>query len=78
MIKYTTLIMLAYLVTTLSGCAVYTGMSVTTAVTTGKSMSEHTASVITGYDCGVKNWIDHKHNWCEQRRDAGTNYVRSW
>ena len=67
-----------YLVTTLTGCAVYTGISVVTAVGSGKSMGEHTVSELTGYDCAVRNWIDRKQYLCEQRRDEGTHYVRSW
>jgi len=69
--------MSAYLVTTLSGCAAYTGISIVSTVSTGKSIGEHTASQLTGYDCGVKNWIKNQTYLCEQHRDAGTHYVSS-
>ena len=71
------ILIMAYLVTTQTGCAVYVIASGISTVTTGKSASEHVISVATGADCGVKNWIDHKHYWCEQPRNAGTNYVSS-
>jgi hypothetical protein len=71
-------LVLAYLVTTLSGCAVYMGASAVSAAATGKSATEHVISVVTGADCGVKNWASDKHYYCEKTRDAGTHYVRSW
>ena len=74
---YKTLILLTYLVTTQSGCAVYTGMSAASTVSTGKSITEHTVSQLTGYDCGVRNWIRNQTYLCEQHRDAGTHYVTS-
>jgi hypothetical protein len=51
--------------------------SVTSAVATGKSPSEHVISQATGADCGVKNWASDKHYYCEIKRDAGTHYVTS-
>jgi len=66
-----------YLVLTQTSCAVYMTASVTSAVATGKSPSEHVISQATGADCGVKNWASDKHYYCEIKRDAGTHYVTS-
>lgn len=50
----------------LSGCAAYNTASVTSIVTTGKSISDHGVSLATGADCNML-----KHLWtgkyiCEQ------------
>jgi len=71
------LLVAVYLVLTQCSCAVYVGASTVSLITTGKSIPEHSASQISGADCGVKNWIEHKHYYCEQRKDAGTHYVSS-
>jgi len=71
------LLVAVYLVLTQTGCAVYVGASTVSLITTGKSIPEHAVSDATGYDCGVINWIEQKHNYCEIHRDAGTHYVRS-
>ena len=77
MVTVLKLAILVYLASTLSGCAVYIGASVVSVVTSGKSITEHTVSQTTGYDCGVKNWIDRKQYLCEQGRDPSTHYVSS-
>jgi hypothetical protein len=45
----------------LSGCAAYTAVSVGSLLTTGKSFSDHGASLATGADCNLL-----KHLWTGQ------------
>ena len=66
-----------YLVLTQTGCAVYLGASTVSLITTGKGIPEHSASQITGADCGAVNWLTGKKYYCETRRDAGTHYVNT-
>jgi len=79
MIKPKTLVLIAYLVTTQTGCAVYAIGSGASAVITGRGITDHAVSAATGYDCDTLNIMRKNHDyWCEQRRDSGTHYPRSW
>ena len=73
------LLLCSYLVLTLSGCAVYLTSSVATTVVTGKALSDHAVSGVTGYDCNSLYAVRKDHQYiCEQRRDEGTHYPRSF
>jgi hypothetical protein len=78
MVRTSTLLTVTILVVTTltSGCAL-TAVSLTTTVTTGKSLNDHTASQITGYDCNTVKWItDNTHSYyCEIPRTASNSYV---
>jgi hypothetical protein len=64
------------LVTTLSGCAVYTGVSTATLITTQKSLGDHALTQIIPYsDCNALNVINSKY-YCEQR-DVSKTYNRN-
>lgn len=68
-----------FLVQTLSGCAVLTGASVTSQITTGKSLSEHAVSTVTQSDCSLWLLVTDNSNhsyYCEQR-DIATTYNRN-
>jgi hypothetical protein len=64
------------LVLTLSGCAVYTGVSTATLVTTQKSLTDHILTKAVAYsDCNALNLLDSKY-YCEIR-DASRTYNRN-
>jgi hypothetical protein len=64
------------LVTTLSGCAVYTGVSTATLVTTQKSLTDHILTKAVPYsDCNALNLLDSKY-YCEIR-DISKTYNRN-
>jgi len=63
-------------VTTLSGCAVYTGVSTATLITTQKSLTDHVLTKAVPYsDCNALNLLDSKY-YCEQR-DVSKTYNRN-
>ena len=64
-----------YLVLSQSACAVYTVTSMTSFITTDKSLSDHTLSVVTQADCNVTNVVKDKY-YCEQR-DIAVTYNRN-
>jgi hypothetical protein len=68
-----------FLTATQTGCAVYTGVSMTSQIATGKSAGEHAASALTGADCSA--WLmltdNSRHSyWCEVR-DVSRTYNRN-
>ena len=77
--KRLTILIPAYLVTTLSGCAVYSGVSMSSQIITQKSIPEHVASGVTGADCSAWNWlIDNKnHSYLCEVKDAAKTYNRN-
>lgn len=65
-----------FLVSSLSGCAVYTVASSTTLITTQKSIGDHVlTTAIPNSDCNALNLLDSKY-YCEVR-DIGTTYNRN-
>jgi 3D (Asp-Asp-Asp) domain-containing protein len=66
---------IALIVLLLPGCAAYTATSVGVWGATGKGITEHGASVVTGADCKITH-IGTKY-LCEQPREAGTTYNRN-
>jgi len=77
--KLKTLAAVVYLVTSQTGCAVYMIASGATVVASGKGITDHAVSAATGYDCDTVNSLKKNQDyWCEQRRDSGTHYPRSW
>lgn len=72
------LILLTYLVQTLSGCAVYTVASGASYVATGKSLGDNGSSLVTSNDCDiVKYAIGRQDYYCERAREPGTTYNRN-
>lgn len=68
--------LLAFLVLSQTGCAVYTVASTTTLVTTQKSIGDHTLTLlIPNSDCNALNILDSKY-YCEIR-DIGATYNRN-
>jgi hypothetical protein len=64
-------------VLTLNGCA-YTVVSTGTYIATGKSVGDHTASLVTGNDCDSTNYALGKQDYlCERARELGTTYNRN-
>jgi uncharacterized protein YceK len=70
---YTALI----LVLTLSGCAVMTAVNTVSAVSTGKTVTDHTTSLITQKDCNAWRMSTELTYYCEYLHDAGTRYNRT-
>jgi outer membrane murein-binding lipoprotein Lpp len=62
---------------TLSGCAVTTGVNTISAVTTGKTLTDHTVSLITQKDCNAWRMSTELTYYCEYLHDAGTRYNRT-
>ena len=63
----------------LNGCAAYTVTSGVTLMTTGKSIADHSASMLTGmtYDCDGIRTITTGTYYCEKNPDAGERYNRT-
>ena len=73
------LLTLVYLVTTLSGCAVYMGASAVSQVSTGKSIPEHAVSTVADANCSLWDMLmDNQHHayYCEVR-DISQTYNRT-
>jgi len=66
-----------FLAHALSGCAVYTGASVVSMGTTGKSLTDHSASLVTNADCNIWRASIELTYYCEYLRDPGTTYNRT-
>ena len=49
---------------TLNGCAVYTVASTATVIVTGRSPSDHVATLATGWDCSTLQVLQGLY-WCE-------------
>jgi hypothetical protein len=70
------LIMVCVLMT--QGCAVYTAVSATSYVATGKSVGDHVSSTATQADCNaVKYGTGGQDYYCEVPREPGTTYNRN-
>ena len=62
---------------TLNGCA-YTVVSTASYIVTGKSVTDHAATVATGADCDTVKFTAAQHDyWCELPREPGTTYNRT-
>jgi Zn-dependent alcohol dehydrogenase len=62
----------------LTGCAVMSGVSTVTTVTTGKSLTDHVVSGITDLDCATIPAVSGEHDYyCERTREPGTVYNRN-
>jgi len=62
----------------LSGCAaVYTGASTASLVTTGKSIPEHGASIVTNSDCSTYNYLFKNKDYICEQRDPSKTYNRN-
>jgi hypothetical protein len=60
-----------------SGCA-YTAVSTVTYVSTGKSIGDHAASLVSGADCDTGRYmIGRQDHVCEQAREPGSTYNRN-
>lgn len=70
-------LVLLYLVLSLQGCAVYTGASLASYATTGKSIGDHTATKLTNADCDVWRASIELTYYCEYLREPGTTYNRT-
>ena len=68
------IILLAVL--SLNGCAVYTVGSAAALATTGKSLVDHTSSLLTLNDCDAVRMIARQMHYCEVR-DPSVTYNRN-
>lgn len=60
------------------GCSVYTVASVTSTIVTGKSISDHSATLATQNDCSSIKFITREQDYyCENAREPGTTYNRN-
>ena len=71
------IITLTFLAHALSGCAVYTGVSIGSVVATGKTIGDHGASLVTQADCNAWRASIELTYWCEYLREPGTTYNRN-
>ena len=65
------------LVHALSGCAVTTAVNTVSAISTGKTVTDHTASLVTQKDCNAWRASTELTYYCEYLHDAGTRYNRN-
>lgn len=72
-----TLYLATAIATMLNGCAVYTGATVVSIGTTGKSLGDHTASLVTNADCNIWRASIELTYYCEYLREPGTTYNRN-
>jgi hypothetical protein len=71
-------LLLTLLISSQTACAlVYTGASTATLATTGKSIPEHAASVITQSDCSTYNYLFKDKDYLCEQRDIAKTYNRS-
>jgi len=66
-----------YLVLALSGCAVYTPVSLTTQAVTGKSPTDHALSLTTDADCNMWNSVVDLAYYCELNKNPAYTYNRN-
>jgi len=71
------LIIPVFLALAQSGCAVYTGVSAVSVVTTGKTVTDHGTSMATGADCNAWRASIDMTYYCEYLRERGTTYNRN-
>ena len=72
-----TLYLATAIATMLNGCAVYTGATVVSLGTTGKSLGDHAASTVTQADCNIWRASIDMTYYCEYLRDPATTYNRT-
>jgi len=61
-----------------SACAPMMAASAVSTLATGKSMTDHAASITTQTDCSSIGFVTGQQDyWCERARDAGTTYNRT-
>ena len=61
-----------------SGCAPMMAVSAVSTLATGKSMTDHAASITTQNDCSSLKFATGQQDYlCERARDAGTTYNRN-
>jgi hypothetical protein len=66
------------LVLSCSGCAPMLAVSAVSTVATGKSLADHTVSLVSGADCSTLEFARGEQDYyCERRREPGTTYNRS-
>ena len=70
-------LILLFLAQSLSGCAVLTGASVGSVAVTGKTIGDHSASLITQADCNAWRMSIELTYYCEYLREPGTTYNRT-
>ena len=61
----------------LTGCATYTVTNAAAWIATGKSITDHTASGVTGADCDAARAIKETTHWCESTPDIHIRYNRN-
>jgi len=61
----------------LNGCAVYTVSSGVSIIATGKSITDHAATKVTGADCDSVRAVKEITYYCESTPDIGTRYNRN-
>jgi hypothetical protein len=68
---------------TLQGCAVpvgqmaYNGVSAVSVVSTGKGLPEHGASIATGADCSIYNYLFNNKDYICEESDPAKTYNRN-
>ena len=70
-------LILISLVQALSGCAVLTGASAVSLATTGKTIGDTAASLVTQADCNAWRASIELTYYCEYPREPGTTYTRT-
>ena len=66
-----------FLVLSQTACAVYTGASIVSVTATGKTVTDHAASLATGADCDAWRASIELTYYCEYLRDPATTYNRT-
>ena len=72
--KLVTVLMLSV---ALTGCAAYTVTNTAAWITTGRSITDHSASSVLGADCDTVRAVRELTYYCETTPDAGTRYNRN-
>jgi hypothetical protein len=75
--KLRTVLTRVYLATSLSGCAVYTPVSIGTTAITGKSPGDHALSLATDADCNIWNNVVDLAYYCEYNKNPARTYNRN-
>ena len=74
---------LSLIVITLEGCAVpvgqmaYNGVTAVSVVSTGKGLPEHGASIATGADCSIYNYLFNNKDYVCEESDPAKTYNRN-
>ena len=64
-------------VSALTGCAAYTVSSGVSIIVTGRSITDHAATKVSGADCDAVRAIKETTWYCETTPDPGTRYNRN-